>query len=186
MRRSPRDQLTLESGEVVGEGVGDAFVAGCFVVPAAGSCDTVRRFARASSPDELLVHAGTGQRPKTLEAYDSYLRRRWAEGCTNAEHLCRELRSLGYRGGGTAVRQYVRPWRAGLQPAAPSPKLPTVRQAVGWFLRNPAHLDPDEQHRLDALTAAGRAAHPRPRLRRNDGSPPGPASGDVDHRSARG
>jgi transposase len=29
-----------------------------------------------------------------------------------------------------------------------------VRQATGWFLRNPDTLDPDEQQELDALTAA--------------------------------
>ncbi|MEV5754809.1 transposase [Actinoallomurus sp. NPDC052308] len=31
---------------------------------------------------------------------------------------------------------------------------PTVRQAAGWILRNPQHLDTDEQQKLDALTAA--------------------------------
>lgn len=115
--------------------------------------NTIRRFARATSPEELLVHAGTGQRPKNLEAYDPYLRRRWNEGCTNAEQLCQELRGLGYRGATTTVRQYVRPWRTG-QPVAPPPQRPpTVRQATGWFLRNPANLEPDEQRQLDALCA---------------------------------
>jgi transposase len=116
------------------------------------SRNTVRRFAHAERVEQLLVHAGTGRRPKTLEAYDSYLRSRWSEGCTNAQRLYQELRTLGYRGGSTAVRQYVRPWRAGLAPTSPPPRPPTVRQAAGWFLRNPAHLDTDEQRQLDALT----------------------------------
>jgi transposase len=116
--------------------------------------NTVRRFARAANPDELLVHAGTGQRAKTLAAYDPYLRRRWNEGCTNAAQLYQELRDLGYRGGPTTVRQYLRPWRAGL-PATPAPsRPPTVQQATGWFLRNPANLESDEQRQLDALGAA--------------------------------
>ncbi|MFG1828114.1 transposase, partial [Microbispora bryophytorum] len=115
--------------------------------------NTVRRFARTGNPEDLLVHIGTGQRPKALHAYDGYLRKRWTQGCTNAELLCRELRDLGYRGSNTAVRQYVRPWRRGLPPAPASPRPPTVRQATGWFLRNPARLEPGEQHQLDTLTA---------------------------------
>ncbi|GAA4923453.1 DNA-directed RNA polymerase subunit N (RpoN/RPB10) [Nonomuraea thailandensis] len=71
--------------------------------------NTVRRFARAASPEDLLVHNGTGRRPKNLESYDSYLRRRWTEGCTNAELLYQELGALGYHGSSTTVRQYVRP-----------------------------------------------------------------------------
>ncbi|MFI7146937.1 transposase [Nonomuraea sp. NPDC050022] len=104
--------------------------------------------------DDLLVHAGTGRRPKNLEAYDSYLRERWAERCANAEVLYRELQALGYRGSGTTLRQYVRPWRAATSPAPTSPRPPTVRQATGWFLRNPAKLDADDHHGLQALTTA--------------------------------
>ncbi|WP_211593487.1 ISL3 family transposase [Microbispora sp. H10836] len=115
--------------------------------------NTIRRFARAGNPEDLLVHTGTGQRPKALDAYDDYLRKRWTQGCTNAELLCRELRNHGYRGSSTAVRQYVRPWRAGLPPTPASPRPPTVRQATGWFLRNPAHLEPGEQRQLETLTA---------------------------------
>jgi transposase len=92
--------------------------------------NTVRRFARATSPESLLVHDGTGRRPKNLQAYDSYLRKRWAEGCTNAELLYQELQALGYHGSGTTVRQYVRPWRAGMPPALASARPPTVRQAT--------------------------------------------------------
>ncbi|MEU6408229.1 helix-turn-helix domain-containing protein [Microbispora sp. NPDC046933] len=111
--------------------------------------NTVRRFARAGNPEDLLVHTGTGQRPKALDAYDGYLRKRWTQGCTNAELLCRELRNLGNRGSSTAVRKYVRPWRRSLPPTPTSPRPPTVRQATGWFLRNPTHLEPGEQHQLE-------------------------------------
>jgi transposase len=116
--------------------------------------NTVRRFARAASPEELLVHGGTGQQPKSLEVFDSYLRRRWSEGCTNAAQLYRELRGLGYRGADTVVRQYVRPWRTGPPAAAAPQRPPTPRQAAGWFLRNPADLEPDEHRQLDAVCAA--------------------------------
>ncbi|MEV5754810.1 ISL3 family transposase [Actinoallomurus sp. NPDC052308] len=69
------------------------------------SRNTVRRFARASEPEELLVNDGTGRRRKTLDRYAPYLRQRWMQGCTNAEQLLGEIRAMGYRGGGTALRQ---------------------------------------------------------------------------------
>jgi transposase len=60
------------------------------------------------------------------------------------------------RQGRVAVRtrqRHVQPWRTGL-PIPPRPLgPPTVRQVTGWLLHNPAHLEPDEQRRLDALTA---------------------------------
>jgi hypothetical protein len=37
---------------------------------------TVRRFARAASPDELLVRDGTGRRPSILDEHAAYLRER--------------------------------------------------------------------------------------------------------------
>ncbi|WP_442942124.1 ISL3 family transposase [Nonomuraea sp. NBC_00507] len=52
------------------------------------------------------------------------------------------------------VRQYVRPWRTALPTEPPRQRPPTVRQAAGWFLRNPVNLDPDEQRQLDALCTA--------------------------------
>jgi hypothetical protein len=42
--------------------------------------NTVRRFARTTDPEELLVHDGTGRRPSMLEAYEPYLRERWNSG----------------------------------------------------------------------------------------------------------
>ncbi|WP_198679183.1 transposase [Thermomonospora amylolytica] len=78
-----------------------------------------------------------------------------------------ELCVLGYRGGDTTVRQYVKPWRTELPAAPASARPPTVRQATGWFLRNPAHLDPDDHRRLDALcTACPQLAALRAHVRR--------------------
>ncbi|MGI8335164.1 ISL3 family transposase [Actinomadura scrupuli] len=116
--------------------------------------NTVRRFARASSPEELLVNTGTGKRPKAIEAFAPYLRERWNLGCTNAQQLYQEIKAMGYRGRPTTVRQYVHPWRSLTTLAPPPQPPPTVRQATGWFLRNPADLDSDEHHYLNALTSA--------------------------------
>nr|WP_232784359.1 ISL3 family transposase [Carbonactinospora thermoautotrophica] len=115
--------------------------------------NTVRRFARATSPEELLVNTGTGRRPKLLDEYARYLHQRWDEGCTDAAQLWQELRELGYRGSYSSVRDHVRPLRSGIPPESP-PAPPKVRQVVGWIMRNPANLDADDQRRLEAILAA--------------------------------
>jgi transposase len=116
--------------------------------------NTVRRFARADTPEELLVNTGTGRRPKLLDDHAPYLLRRWNEGCTNAAQLCRELRERGYQVQSRAVRDYVRAWRPAAPATTPKPARPTVRKAAGWLLRDPAHLTADEQHQLNAFTQA--------------------------------
>jgi transposase len=113
--------------------------------------NTVRRFARAAGPEELLVNAGTGRQPKALDQYAPYLRRRWMQGCTNAEQLHHELRAQGYRGARTTVRQYVQPWRTMTTPAPPPLTPPTVRRVTGWILRHPDNLEPGERQQLDAV-----------------------------------
>ncbi|MFI6739127.1 hypothetical protein ACIBI9_39910 [Nonomuraea sp. NPDC050451] len=97
----------------------------------------MRRFARAATPEELLVKDGTGRRPRALDAFEPYLRQRWNEGCTNAEQLYQELHERGYRGAPTTVRQYLQSWRSDTIRRPPVPSAPTVRQATGWLLRNP-------------------------------------------------
>ncbi|MFI7449661.1 ISL3 family transposase [Nonomuraea sp. NPDC049714] len=116
--------------------------------------NTVRRFARADSPEELLVNDGTGRRPRLLDAFEPYLRQRWNAGYTNAEQLYQELRAQGYQGRPTTLRQYLRPWRAtAIRPPAPA-RPPSVRQAAGWLLRDPATLHQDERRHLNHLTTA--------------------------------
>jgi transposase len=116
--------------------------------------NTVRKFARAASADDLLVNTGTGRRPKLLDEHAAYLMQRWNQGCTNAAQMSRELRERGHPIQSRAVRDYVRAWRTTTPTQPPQPTRPTVRQAAGWFLSNPAHLSTDEQHQLDVLTLA--------------------------------
>jgi hypothetical protein len=56
---------------------------------------TVRRFARAAGPEELLENDGTGRRPSILDEHEPYLRERWNAGCTNAAVLWQEIRDRG-------------------------------------------------------------------------------------------
>jgi hypothetical protein len=62
------------------------------------SRNTVRRFARAASPEELLVHDGTGRRASILDEHYRYLHERWNSVCTNAARLWQEIRDRGYQG----------------------------------------------------------------------------------------
>jgi transposase len=112
--------------------------------------NTVRRFARAASPEELLVHDGTGRRPSILDEHTSYLRERWNSGCTDAAVLHRELHARGYRGGYSLVRDYLAPFRGAAMPA-PAPAIPKTRAVTRWIMTRPAGLNRTEQAQLDTI-----------------------------------
>jgi hypothetical protein len=85
------------------------------------SRNTVRRFARAAGPDELLVHDGTGRRPSILDEHALYLRDRWNSGCTNAALLWQEISARGYYGSCRQVRGYLARFRGNAAVPAPAP-----------------------------------------------------------------
>ena len=109
--------------------------------------ETVRRFYRAASVDELLAKA-RDHRPSILDDFKPCLHQRWNEGCTNVWQLFSEIRGQGYRGGYGTVRDYLQPFRvlAAAPPAAPAP--PKVRDVTSWLLRDPDSLDDDENLKL--------------------------------------
>jgi hypothetical protein len=67
---------------------------------------TVQRFARAGSIDELLVKATS--RESKLDEFKPYLHQRWNEGVTDAAALHAELRQRGWAGSEQTIRRYVR------------------------------------------------------------------------------
>jgi transposase len=112
--------------------------------------ETVRRFARATSVEELLATARAG-RPSILDGFTPYLHQRWNQGAS-ASQLFREIHQQGYRGSLGTVITYLRPFRAagaaaGRRSAAPPipPPPPKVRHITGWLTRHPDSLDADEQ-----------------------------------------
>lgn len=69
---------------------------------------TVLTFLRAASFPETPVRP----RPRQIDPYLDYLRRRWDAGEHNAQALWREIRAQGYNAGDEQVRRIVNQWRA--------------------------------------------------------------------------
>jgi transposase len=112
---------------------------------------TVQRFARAGSAEELLVKATS--RESKLDQFTPYLHQRWNEGVTDAAALHAELRERGWTGSEQTVRRYVRPFRQALAAPDPAPAVPKTRQITRWLLTRPDHLQPGEQAQLQAIRA---------------------------------
>ena len=91
------------------------------------SRNTVRRFARAASPEELLACDGTRQRASILDEHAPYLHQRWNSGCTNAALLWQEIRAADTR---EAAGRSTATSRASAQ-APPSPPPPRPRRRSG-------------------------------------------------------
>ena len=109
--------------------------------------ETVRRFYRAATVDELLAKVRDG-RPSLLNSVMPYLHQRWNEGCTNVRQLHAELKQRGYKGGYGTIRGYVLPFRqaGAAPPAVPGP--PKARDLASWILKDPDNLDDDEKAKL--------------------------------------
>jgi transposase len=118
------------------------------------SRNTVRRFARAADPEELLVNDGTGRQASILDEHEAYLRERWNSGCTNAAQLWAELRGRGYQGGPTYVRQYLARFRGTAAAPEPKPAVPKVRAVTSWIMTSPGNLADADKTGLEAILAA--------------------------------
>ncbi|MGP3919067.1 ISL3 family transposase [Nonomuraea sp. 10N515B] len=115
---------------------------------------TVRRFARAADPEELLVRSAPGIRSSPIDNYTDYLHHRWNQGCHNAAHLTEEIKERGYRGSPQTVRRYLQHFRTtGSDPLPAKPTTPSTRQVTRWLCTHPDRLDPDDQAKFqDILT----------------------------------
>ena len=118
--------------------------------------ESVRRYARAGSPGELISLITNGP-PSPLDPYKPYLAQQWAEGRRNATALLAEVRGLGYRGSYRTLSAYLRPFRkpGTLPPAAPVP--PKARDIARWILTSPENLD--DQDTRDLARARRQCPH---------------------------
>lgn len=62
---------------------------------------TVQRFARAATPEDLLVET------RNLDRFKPYVHHRWNAGATEATVLHTELAALGWRGSLRSVQRYL-------------------------------------------------------------------------------
>lgn len=98
---------------------------------------TVKRFATAEHPDQLLGRA-LG-RSSLLDEHKPYLLERIAAGCTQANTLHAEIQARGWRGSVQTVRRFVYPLREAKQLPPPAP--PRVREITCWIMTDPQHLN---------------------------------------------
>jgi transposase len=111
---------------------------------------TVRRFAQASSPGELL---GGTARGSGLDEFKPYLCRRWNEGARDGAALHAEIRKQGWTGSARTVRRYLAQFRnPGTAPAAP-PAVPKARQITRLLLTRPDNLTAGEREQLAGIRA---------------------------------
>jgi len=119
---------------------------------------TIRRFLRAGQfPERAKPH----RKPPSVNQFQEYLNRRWAEGCHNATKLWHEIQAQGYAGARSTMARFVfalrtkgtRYYRKTAAPRQPKAKPPSPRQAAILLARRPETLQPDEQQILARLNA---------------------------------
>ncbi|MFI9561763.1 ISL3 family transposase, partial [Nonomuraea endophytica] len=125
------------------------------------SRDAVRRFARATSLEEVLFKAT--HRASILDPFKPYLNQRWNDGDTNATALHTELQAQGWTGDVQAVRRYLNQFRPANgraratnnspgRPAAPTaPAPPKPRRVVRWLMTRPDHLSSADATHLQRI-----------------------------------
>jgi transposase len=119
---------------------------------------TIRRFLRAGQfPERAKPH----RKPPSVNQFQEYLNRRWAEGCHNATKLWHEIQAQGYTGARSTMARFVfalrtkgtKYYRKTAVPRQPKAKPPSPRQAAMLLARRPETLQPDEQQILARLNA---------------------------------
>jgi transposase len=111
---------------------------------------TVRRFARATGIEELLVKAVN--RSTILDEYRPYLHQRWSEGCHDTAQLHRDITTRGFTGSIQTVRRYLRTFTPSAPAPAPRPA-PRPRRIVRWIMTNPGNLTDEDSLVLKEIRA---------------------------------
>lgn len=112
---------------------------------------TVRRFARAATPDELINGVPTGRR-SSLDRHASYLTARFHAGVTSTRQLHRELRDRGVVVSERTVRRFLihlRQSRATTD--AQRPADPTRREVTRSITSHPDNVNDADKTQLTKL-----------------------------------
>ena len=118
---------------------------------------TVRRYLVAGRCPEKTVRAA---RFTQLQPFHPFLRERWNQGDHNAAQLWREIQVQDYRGGYTAVKDWIRTLRSSMPrserrtraPATQTPKwVPTARTTTWLLLRAEEQLDSRQRRFVERL-----------------------------------
>ncbi len=90
---------------------------------------------------------GRFKRVCLIDEYETYLRKRLAEGCTNKSQLWREIRQQGFNGTRTLVGKWIRQLGSCSEATIPQKqtRLPPPKQLVWVLLRRDEQLNPDEK-----------------------------------------
>lgn len=129
---------------------------------------TVRKYLRAPS---FPARATRYRHLTAFNAYEAYVRRRWAEGCHNAALLWRELQAQGFTGSPGTVRRYVGAWRP--EPpherpptstptqrrTAPASRPPSLQRVRRWLLRAADERTAEQAAYVARLLADAPAIH---------------------------
>ena len=114
---------------------------------------TVRVWLRSGQPPAWRQPA-KGSR---LDPFLDHLQQRWDDGCHNAAQLWREIKSRGFTGQRTLVRDWARPLRQAVRSAASmasaSWPAPSRRRAAWLVIANEHEIDTTEQAFVSALIA---------------------------------
>lgn len=102
---------------------------------------TVRRF-RDTSVDELLSTAHHRRRSRVLGPYQAYINTLFAEagGQVSGSRLFRELRTHGYRGSRSVVREYLATLRKG-HTGPVRVDVPSPHRITSWIMRSHKSLN---------------------------------------------
>ncbi len=157
-RRQERQDLYQQMLTLQGQGLASSEIA-----PRVGlSARTVRQWLA-----DGMETQPRRRRPSPLDAYASYLRRRWEEGEQQGERLYQELREKGYTGSIRALYRYLNRWRSprtaqdqpGPRKHRPRKTAPPpgpfdecqAKQAVWLYMRTPEKLTSTEKDQLAFL-----------------------------------
>jgi transposase len=149
---NPGDTPTPNRQAALFQAVKSAYERGLTKSAIARECSIDRRTVRKYLHMNESPRRAPRRRRSALDPFREYLRQRWTEGCHNASQLCRELRTRGYRGQRSRLKEYVQSWRTKPDPAVATRRrtMPNLRLVALWIAKAPERRSQDEQNWVQA------------------------------------